>query len=479
MTGIDLNKDWPFRHTRIIATLGPSSQSAEKLKEMMLAGVDVFRLNMSHAKHETVRQVYPLIRQAAREVGRHVAILMDTQGPAIRTGELKTTLNLKPGDVFTFTVQGEVSNEEHSVDVNYDDLVNDISVGDTVLVDNGVIHMRVLSKEEKKLRCQVLTPGTLGSRRHINLPGVKVNLPAMTQKDMDDVALGLELGVDFVALSFVREAADVLKLREFIQQRCAHRRVPIVAKLEDQMAIKNVDEIIHASDAIMVARGDLGVECPYEELPIIQRRIVKKCQELGKPVIVATHMLESMISSPMATRAEVTDVANAVYEQADAIMLSGETSVGQYPVECVRVMDRIARRTELSGGAGFSSALKLNQAREQAIASAVHLANSTRASALLVFTHSGRSAALASALRPRFSPIFAFTSRPDILHCLVLHRGVFPFLIEFDEDRQVTLRHALNKVREKKLLVTGDTIVVVTDFAGTEHVTSAIQVRVI
>ena len=479
MTGIDLNKDWPFRHTRIIATLGPASQTTEMIRKMVAAGVDIFRLNMSHAKHDTVREIYPVLRQAAREAGRHVAILMDTQGPAIRTGELKTALNLKPGDIFTFTVQGEVSNEEHSVDVNYDDLINDISVGDTVLVDNGVIHMRVLSKEEKKLRCEVLTPGTLGSRRHINLPGVKVNLPAMTQKDMDDVALGLELGVDFVALSFVREAADVLKLRDFIQQRCAHRRVPIIAKLEDQMAIKNVDEIIHASDAIMVARGDLGVECPYEELPIIQRRIVKKCQELGKPVIVATHMLESMISSPMATRAEVTDVANAVYEQADAIMLSGETSVGQYPVECVRVMDRIARRTELSGGAGFSSALKLNQPREQAIASAVHLVNSTRASALLVFTHSGRSAALASALRPRFSPIFAFTSRPDILHSLVIHRGVFPFLIEFDEDRQVTLRNALNKVRERKMLVTGDTIVVVTDFAGTEHVTSAIQVRVI
>ncbi len=479
MINKDLNKLWPHRHTRIIATLGPASQKPDLIQQMIEAGVDIFRINMSHAKHETVREIFPLLRKTARQVGRQVAVLMDTQGPAIRTGELKNALNLKPGDVFTFTVQGEVSNEEHSVDVNYDNLINDISVGDTVLIDNGTIQMRVLRKEEKKLRCEVLTPGTLGSRRHINLPGVKVNLPAITQKDMDDIALGLELGVDFVALSFVREASDVLQLRNFIQQRSTNRRVPIIAKIEDQLAIKNLDEIIHVSDAIMVARGDLGVECPFEELPIIQRRIVKKCQELGKPVIVATHMLESMISNPMATRAEVTDVANAVYEQADAIMLSGETSVGKYPVECVRVMDRIARRTELSGGAGFSSALKLSEPRQLAIASAVHLANATRAAALLVFTHTGRSAALASALRPRFSPIFAFTSQPDILHTLLIHRGVFPFLIEFDVDRQITLRNAIHKVREKKLLATGDTIVVVTDFSGTEHVTSAIQIRVI
>lgn len=474
----DLDRDWPHRHTRIVATLGPATESPQMIESLVGAGVNVFRLNMSHASHQTVRTLVPLIRDAAKRLARNVAILMDTQGPAIRTGELKNALSLKPGDVFIFTVRGEVSNEEHSVDVNYDDLLNDISVGDTVLVDNGVIHMRVLAKDENKLRCEVLTPGTLGSRRHINLPGVKVNLPALTQKDQEDIALGLELGVDFIALSFVREAADVAKLREFILKRSPNRHVPIVAKLEDQLAIKNVDEIINSADVVMVARGDLGVECPYEELPIIQRRIVKKCLEQGKPVIVATHMLESMISHPMATRAEVTDVANAVYEQADAIMLSGETSVGSYPLDCIRVMDRIARRTEMSGGAGYASALQPHLPREHAIASAVHLANSARAAAILIFTHTGRSAAFASALRPKYSPIFAFTSRPEILHSLIIHRGVNPMLIEFSEDRQETLHNALRKLKERRMLNTGDAIVVVTDFAGREHVTSAVQFRV-
>ncbi len=448
------------------------------ISKLIASGVNVFRLNMSHADHEIVRNLVPAIRHAARQASRPVGILMDTQGPAIRTGDLKSKLSLKPGDVFVFTVRGAISNEEHSVDVNYDDLVNDINVGDTVLVDNGVIHMRVLGKELNQLRCKVLTPGTLGSRRHINLPGVKVNLPAMTEKDQEDVALGLELGVDFIALSFVREAADLEKLREFITKRSPDKKIPIVAKLEDQLAIRNVDEIINTADVIMVARGDLGVECPYEELPIIQRKIVKKCLERGRPVIVATHMLESMISNPMATRAEVTDVANAVYEQADAIMLSGETSIGQYPMECVRVMDRIARRTEMSGGAGFAQALQPGTPREHAIASAVHLANSARAAAILIFTNTGRSAAFASALRPKYSPIFAFTSQPDILHTLIIHRGVYPMLIEFAEDRQETLRNAMRKLREKNLLNKGDAIVVVTDFAGTEHVTSAVQFRV-
>ncbi|PYI83028.1 MAG: pyruvate kinase, partial [Verrucomicrobia bacterium] len=312
------------RKTKIIATLGPATDSADVIGRLIEAGVNILRLNMSHAPHDWARRLVADIRSEAAARQRFIGIMMDTQGPAIRTGELRVPLDLQPGQKFTLTVRGERSEEERSVDVNYENFVNDIKVGDVVLIDNGAIQMKVLAKTGKKVDCEVLTEGKLGSRRHINLPGVKVSLPALTAKDIDDVKLGLELGVDFIALSFVREARDVMQLRELFPES---KPPPlIVAKIEDQEAVQNLDEIVRAADAVMVARGDLGIELPYEELPIIQRRIVKTCLQVGRPVIVATHMLESMIESPMPTRAEVTDVANAIFEQADAIMLSGETT---------------------------------------------------------------------------------------------------------------------------------------------------------
>lgn len=339
------------RKTKIIATLGPATSEPEMIKKLMDAGVNVFRFNMSHAPHEWVHKTAKTIRQFSAELSNPVAILLDTQGPAIRTGDLPAKLDLKPGDVFTFTVRGEKSEETNSVDVNYDDLINDIQVGDTVLVDNGVIQMKVLSKESHKLKCEVLTPGVLGSRKHINLPGVKVNLPALTEKDLRDVACGVEAQVDWIALSFVREGRDIQILRELLKSKNASH-IKIVAKIEDQLAVKNLNEIVEAADAVMVARGDLGIECPFEELPIIQRRIVKRCLQRGKAVIVATHMLESMIVNPIPTRAEITDASNAVFEEADCIMLSGETTVGKYPVQCVDVLNKVACRIERSGNAG-------------------------------------------------------------------------------------------------------------------------------
>ena len=315
------------------------------------AGVNVFRLNMSHAPHDWVRRVVQDIRAESAARTRFIGIMMDTQGPAIRTGDLGVPLDLKPGQKFTLTVRGERDLEEHSVDVNYENFINDISVGDVVLIDNGTIEMKVLAKYGNKVECEVLTDGKLGSRRHINLPGVKVSLPALTAKDIKDVKLGLEVGVDFIALSFVREARDLLQLKRIVRRGQAAPLV--IAKIEDQQAIKNLESIVSEADGIMVARGDLGIEIPYEELPIVQRRIVKTCLRIGRPVIVATHMLESMIESPMPTRAEVTDVANAVFEEADAIMLSGETTVGKYPLKCIEVFDRIATRIERSGSAQF------------------------------------------------------------------------------------------------------------------------------
>jgi pyruvate kinase len=401
-----------MRRTKIICTLGPATERSEILRQMMIAGTDVFRLNMSHATHEWVREIVPRIRQIAQELKRPVAILLDTQGPVIRTGDLKTDLHLKPGDVLEFTVRGARSEEANSVDVNYDGLINDISVGDTVLVDNGVMRLLVLAKESNRIRCKVLTPGTLESRRHINLPGVRVNLPALTRKDLDDVAVGAEVGVDFVALSFARQKSDLEELRGVIQKlgSAAH----VVAKIEDQSAVRQIDEMIAAADAVMIARGDLGIECPMEELPIIQRRIVKRCLRMGKPVIVATHMLESMIENPAPTRAEITDVANAVFEQADAIMLSGETTTGRYPVECVKVFDRVARRIERSGGAGYAADALLEDARQKTAASAVVLANSLAHAKLVVFTRHGTMARYVSNMRPDNAPIFAFTPSENV-----------------------------------------------------------------
>ena len=245
-----------MRKTKIICTLGPATESAEVLRQMIDAGTNVFRLNMSHAPHEWVREIVPRIRSISKELDVVVGILMDTQGPAIRTGDLPAKLDLKVGDIFEFTVRGEKSEEQYSVDVNYDGLVDDISIGDTVLVDNGVIHMKVLAKRGRRIRCEVLTPGTLGNRRHINLPGVKVNLPPLTDKDLADVAVGAELGVDFVALSFCREPSDVDALRQVLREH--HSSARIIAKIEDQLAVKNINEIIRKTDVIMQAHGGFG-----------------------------------------------------------------------------------------------------------------------------------------------------------------------------------------------------------------------------
>jgi pyruvate kinase len=360
------------------------------LEKMIRGGMNVARLNMSHATHEWTREVFQRVRAASETAGIPCAIMMDTQGPAIRTGDLPIPLELKPGDIFEFTVKGAQSEEEKSVDVNYPNLVKDIHEGDTVLVDNGVIRLRVLQKLHRRMRCEVLTEGELGSRRHVNLPGVKINMPSITEKDRHDIELGISLGIDFIALSFVRERKDIVELREILSARNSDAK--IIAKIEDEQAVVNLVDLIDAADGIMVARGDLGIECPYEELPIIQRRTVKACIRYGKPVIVATHMLESMIENPMPTRAEVTDVANAVYEQTDSVMLSGETTVGKYPRECLEVLDRIAQRIERSGGARFAEKVELAEERQKIVRSAVVMANELKAKGILVFTRYGHMA---------------------------------------------------------------------------------------
>lgn len=467
-----------MRKTKIIATLGPATDSPEMIGKLIDAGINITRLNMSHGTHDWLRRVVKDIRAAAAERNRPVGIMLDTQGPAIRTGDLPVALDLKPGERFVLTVRGEKSEETHSVDVNYENFVNDISVGDTVLIDNGTIEMKVLAKCANQIECQVLTPGKLGSRRHINLPGVKVSLPALTAKDLADVRVGLEVGVDLIALSFIREARDVQQLKAVVAH--AEKKPLIIAKIEDQLAVKNLDEISTEADAIMIARGDLGIECPYEELPIIQRKVVKSCLRYGRPVIVATHMLESMILNPMPTRAEITDVANAVFEQADAIMLSGETTVGKYPVKCVEVFDKIARRMERSGGANYHEQAQLTSPRQKLVKSGVVMANELRADAIVVFTIRGYMARHCAWMRPHYSPIYAFCESQDIANSLSLSWGVTGMVMPFDHEvPERTTARALELLKSQGRLAKGNTVVVITSVTAGPTNADAVQMRVI
>jgi pyruvate kinase len=351
-------------------------------------------------------------------------------------------------------------------------------VGDIVLLDNGQIHMKVLAKNRFKVECEVLTPGVLGSRRHINLPGVKVSLPALTAKDLKDIDVGLELNVDYIALSFVREAKDLMQLRAVLSKSAQPPQV--VAKIEDQQALNNLTEIIQQADAIMVARGDLGIEIPYEELPIVQRKIVKTCHRVGKPVIVATHMLESMIENPLPTRAEVTDVANAVFEQADAIMLSGETTVGKYPLKCIEVFDRIAGRIERSGGAGYQETAELLTPRHKLVKSAVVMADELKADAIVVFTVKGHMARYTSWMRPKYSPVFAICATEEVANSLTLLRDVIPVQVNQNHDNpEECIQAALQTLVKRGYLQKGNMTVIISSTEALKSMSDAVQMKVV
>lgn len=467
-----------FRHTKIICTLGPATNTPEMIEQLAKAGMNLARINMSHGTQESHLKVIKAIKGLNRRLNHPIAILMDLQGPEIRTGEVGDTLHLNVGEIFTFTVIPDINVEEKSVFVNYKDIIKDLKKGDKITVDNGLINLQVLDKNEEfgTLRCKVLEGGKLGSRKHINLPGVRVNLPSITEKDKKDILFAVEHDIDFIALSFVRSADDVRQAREIIEKADGHAQ--IIAKIENQEGIEHFDEILEEADGIMVARGDLGVEIEIEELPVVQREMVRKCIKKGKPVIVATHMLESMIENPMPTRAEVTDVANAVYEQADAIMLSGETAVGKYPVKAVSMLDKIARRIEKEKSLNFHLEREATSIRENLAKSACQLADSIQAPAIVVITRRGAFAKQVASFRPKKSIIYAFTNMSSTRRKLWLVRSVVPFLMEFSKDPETTIRRAFQKLKERSRVLPGDPIVVLSDIeAGGEKVTS-VQIRV-
>ncbi|MDF1812439.1 MAG: pyruvate kinase [Verrucomicrobiales bacterium] len=463
------------RKTKILATLGPATESPEMIRQLIEAGANIFRLNMSHASHDWSRQVVATIREMSAACDQSVAILVDLQGPSIRTGDVDGKLKIEPGCVVEFRNADLEPGESLSVTTNYSGLSEDVNVGDVMLVDNGEIHFKVTQQQPGRLVCEALTEGSMGSRRHINLPGVRVNLPALTKKDLLDIKLAAELDVDFVAISFVRDAEHIRYLRTQLAE--VDFQAKIVAKIEDQEAVRNLSAIIDETDAVMVARGDLGIEVHIEELPVVQRTILKECARIGRKVIVATHMLESMIENPVPTRAEITDVANAVFEQADAVMLSGETSVGQYPVKCIEVLDRITRRIEQEPGAGFCEALELRTEKQHSVRSAVVLANSLKDSKLIIFTVRGVLANYTAHQRPVHAPIFAFSPSDKVVRALNMNRSVVPFEMQFADSPESTIRNAMEFLKDRNFVEAGDPCVILSDVLNQDFDTEAILLR--
>ena len=465
--------------TKIIFTIGPATQDEVTLERLIKTGVDICRINMAHADHAWSREIIQRVRKVCGKVGRHIAIMMDVKGPEIRTGEVPETFELEQDEIFEFTsaqgIGGVTEEGIRRVDVNYPSFSKDINVGDTILVDSGLIRLRVLRIDNTSVRCQVLIPGPMGNRRHINLPGVRVNLPALTKKDQGDIDVGVAEGIEFFALSFVREPKDLEEFHAYLEGHGSDAK--IIAKIEDQQAITNLDAIIKASDGLMVARGDLGIECPFEDLPIIQTRAINSCIQGTKPVIVATHMLESMIESPIPTRAEVTDIANAIREQADCVMLSGETTVGKYPVECVETIQRIAKRIEEEDKQVLRKDLILRLSRSKMLRSAAYLASDLVGS-LVVFTRRGIFAQKLSSLRPNV-PIYAFTDNPVLFKQLLIMRGVEPFLMEFDHDHETTIQYAFSRLKSRGWSKEGDPIVVITKMYAGEKLIDSTQIRAI
>lgn len=419
-----------MRKTKIVCTIGPASESPEMLEQLIRAGMNVARLNFSHGSQEEHAVRIHQIREAAEKVGRPVGILLDTKGPEIRTHSMENgELHLTTGQVIDISMT-EVEGTEASFSVTYDKLIEDVEQNSIILLDDGLIQLRVLAKDHEKglIHTIVENAGVLKNKKGVNVPGVSVKLPGITEKDASDILFGIEQGVDFIAASFVRRAKDVLEIRELLEQNGGNH-IQIIPKIENQEGVDNIDEIIQVSDGLMVARGDLGVEIPAEEVPLVQKTLILKCNQVGKPVITATQMLDSMQRNPRPTRAEASDVANAILDGTDAIMLSGETAAGLYPLESVKTMDKIARRTEESidykqivSARSREKETTMTEAISQAVA---YTSINLKAKAVLAPTESGNTAKMIAKYRPGV-PTIAVTGSTKTAQMLTLVWGVLP-----------------------------------------------------
>ncbi|MBA0685426.1 hypothetical protein Goari_013086 [Gossypium aridum] len=449
------------RKTKIVCTIGPSTSSREMIWKLAEAGMNVARLNMSHGDHASHKKTIDLVKEYnAQFEDKVIAIMLDTKGPEVRSGDVPRPKQLKEGQEFKFTIRRGVSTED-TVSVNYDDFVNDVEVGDILLVDGGMMSLAVKSKTKDLVTCVVVDGGELKSRRHLNVRGKSATLPSITDKDWEDIKFGVDNQVDFYAVSFVKDAKVVHELKDYLKG--CNADIHVIVKIESADSIPNLHSIISASDGAMVARGDLGAELPIEEVPLLQEDIIRRCRDMHKPVIVATNMLESMINHPTPTRAEVSDIAIAVREGADAIMLSGETAHGKYPIKAAKVMYTVALRTESSLPLNVMPPVRFNAYKshmgEMFAFHSTTMAN-TLNTPIVVFTRTGSMAILLSHYRPS-SSIFAFTNEERIKQRLALYQGVIPIYMQFSDDAEETFSRALKLLTGKDLVEEGEFITLV------------------
>ncbi|WP_372751736.1 pyruvate kinase [Labilibaculum sp.] len=449
--------------TKIIATLGPATSTKIIISDLIRSGVDVFRINFSHSSKEEYLGISNLIKELNSELETHVAILADLQGPKLRVGQIENNLiHLHQKDIITFVTEKCIGQKDH-IYMSYHDFPKDVNVGESILIDDGKIELEVIETNKKDIvRAKVIYGGLLSSNKGVNLPNTNVSLPCLTVEDISNAVFALEHGVDWIALSFVRKAFDISELKELIGK--SKNDAGVIAKIEKPQALLEIDEIIDASDGVMVARGDLGVEVPFDEVPLFQKIIVEKCIKHSKPVIIATQMMESMINNFRPTRAEANDVANAVLDGADTLMLSGETSVGKFPVETIDAMQRIIVHTENQGDP-FDKQLEPTRGDSTSLAdsicfTATKLAKQVGAKAIIVFTHSGYSATRISSHRPK-SKIYAFTNNKNILCKISLVWGVRPFYLDTYEHLDEAFSESVKILKDKKLIFNGDCVVYV------------------
>ena len=429
-----------MNRTKIIATIGPSTANLSAIRSMHAAGLNVVRINMSHASHVEAKNILDIVRQVNKSQEHKygpISVLIDTQGPEIRTGESNISLDLKMGQVVNLTVRDDQDVETSSIKINYKGLIDSVKKGSMITIDNGLINFKVLEKNKDNLKCKVIDGGMLGSKRHVNLPGIRVDLPSITKKDILDIKFAINEDVDFIALSFVRSASDVQELRKILDKH--QSSIQIISKIENQEGLDNIHDITQASDVVMVARGDLGIETDLANLPNIQRRIMYSAAKFGKRSIVATHLLESMITNPNPTRAEVTDVANAIYEGADALMLSGETSIGSHPVRCIKLIGKIAKQTEKFRTLGYENKLIEDSDWQSLAVLGRDLAQKTGAAGIIVVTRSGTTARVMANTKPHGKTIFVFTNNIKVYRQMSLYGGVKPFYIKSISNQKALL----------------------------------------
>ena len=454
-----------IRKTKIVGTIGPASESEEMLTKLMNAGLNVTRINFSHGGYEENKVKIETIKKVRKALNRPVALVLDTKGPEIRTGKLESgdeKVTIEEGQTFTF-VNEEILGDNTKTTISYKNLYQDVKVGSKILVDDGALEFEVTEIKGKDIVCKALNTARLGSRKTMNIPGIKLELPALGQKDIDDITNGIKAGFDYIAASFVRRADDVRQIRKLLDDNGGNQ-VGIISKIESQEGIDNFEEILELSDGIMVARGDMGVEIPMEQVPIVQKHFIKRCNEVGKPVITATQMLESMTSNPRPTRAEVSDVANAVYDLTSAIMLSGECAMGKYPVQCIEVMDRISKAIEgnINYWKRFNTKgciVDKNNLKANIAYSACVTAKDVETDAIIAYTHTGDTANILAGLKPA-CPVIAITDDEKTFNKLSVTSNTYPIYVEAQEDIDTTIGKGILMLEKDGIIEKGDKIVI-------------------